>query len=198
MLDRHMHHKRDFSIAVLSAVFIGMSTPASAMPILDVEGPAPFSIIDIATRRGSHFAGEPSDEAILSFLEGSAFVNAVAGSDMGFPVFDDSPLAGNGAPCGREPGRALDCWDTVRVALPAAAGPVESSETADSTGTPDQTRADQVAAGADRPRRAPARKATTFVLLTAGFAVAGFAGWRTVLKGRRRRRSTRRRVPRRA
>jgi hypothetical protein len=92
---------------------------------------------------------------------------------------------GNVASCGSVPGNVLDCWDTLNLAFPRAATVSRSTESYDQRALPDEVDPNQSVAETQVPRQSSAATPMAFILLMSGLAAAGFAGWRTFLKGRR-------------
>jgi hypothetical protein len=213
--------RRRCGIAVFGlAVLVGVSTPAQAVPILDIEGlenlelvgsrygrslgrtvtgtPTDSDIVGksaglsmIGTSGSSDFANI-SDGTVPSFLAGSASVEP--GSETGSPFGDTTTLSGNTWSCG-QPGWWFYCLELVGLSSPGAAATIDSSEAADPRVSSDQNQAsvDQVAAEPEASRELSAATPVAFILLTSGLAAAGFAGWRTLLKGRRSSKTRRRR-----
>jgi hypothetical protein len=209
--------RRHCGIAVFGfAMLVGVSSPARAVSILDIQGlenlelaESPYarslngavdgaatdsanlfdstSLSVIGTSGVGNFADGLSQGTMGSFLEGSPFID-VAGSETGSGFLESTMLAGNVGSCGSEPGSVLECWHSASLALPGATvmagGPGDADGQRPST---EPNSPDRLSEDADAPRQASAPNPTPFILLTSGLAAAGFAGWRTFLKGRRRR-----------
>jgi hypothetical protein len=203
------------------AVLVGVSSPAQAVPILDighleylepvgnrysrglsggiVGGTPEFHIVFesaglsiVGTSGRADFSDDRSDGTIPSFFEGSSFMEP--GSEAGSPFGDTTTLSGNRWSCG-QPGWWFYCLELVGLSSPGAAVTLDSSEAADPRVSSDQNQAgvDQVAADPEASRQLSAATPFAFIVLTSGLAAAGFAGWRTFLKGRRSSKTGRRR-----
>jgi hypothetical protein len=199
------------------AVSLGISLPAGAVPILDLEtfenrevvasrygqgmggtsagvpiGSESVFTSDtliIGTGGNGEFIDAPSDAIASSFLEPASFGEPGSGANSTF--LDTTTLSGNSWACG-QPGYWFSCLELVLFAPNKA---VTTPGAADSQDSSDQNVGDANGATANRRLMRPLTAAMpmAFVLLTSGLAAVGIAGWQTIQKSRRARRRQRRR-----
>jgi hypothetical protein len=161
-------------------VFVLVSSSVWALPILDIDGLVNRALVE-SRYRG--IADDSSQLTMPSSDEGAAFAKlAGSGTDSAFLDTTMVTVLSNG--CGSEAAGVLGCLDAVNMALPGAQITVGSRKATEPSKVSDEPQVDQRAEDAT-PRGASATITTVFILLTTGLAAAGFAGWRTFLKGRR-------------
>jgi hypothetical protein len=85
----------------------------------------------------------------------------------------------------------------LNLAFPGTATVNNSTEPDDQRRSTNQSNPDQFTQTAQVPRQSSAATPMAFILLMSGLAAAGFAGWKTLLKGRRFMKSRRREAGRR-
>jgi hypothetical protein len=171
--------RRCFVTVFILAVLVLVSSSVWALPILDIDGLVNRALVE-SRYRG--IADDSSQLTMPSSDEGAAFAKlAGSGTDSAFLDTTMVTVLSNG--CGSEAAGVLGCLDAVNMALPGAQITVGSRKATEPSKVSDEPQVDQRAEDAT-PRGASATITTVFILLTTGLA-AGFAGWRTFLKGRR-------------
>jgi hypothetical protein len=172
--------RRCFVTVFILAVLVLVSSSVWALPILDIDGLVNRALVE-SRYRG--IADDSSQLTMPSSDEGAAFAKlAGSGTDSAFLDTTVVTVLSNG--CGSEAAGVLGCLDAVNMALPGAQITVGSRKATEPSKVSDEPQVDQRAEDAT-PRGASATITTVFILLTTGLAAAGFAGWRTFLKGRR-------------
>jgi hypothetical protein len=150
-------------------VLVGLSLPVQAVPILDIKGLEHLdnlgtrSLSVIGSSGSGNFGDEIPQATMGSFIEGPP---------------------GDVASCGSEPGNVLECLDSLNLAFPRTATADSSTESDDQHPPISQSNPDQFE-GAQVARQSSVANPIAIILLTGGLAAAGFAGWKTLLKGRR-------------
>ncbi|HEY7448099.1 MAG TPA: hypothetical protein VH702_08105 [Vicinamibacterales bacterium] len=173
--------RRCFVTVFILAVLVLVSSSVWALPILDIDGLVNRALVE-SRYRG--IADDSSQLTMPSSDEGAAFAKlAGSGTDSAFLDTTMVTVLSNG--CGSEAAGVLGCLDAVNMALPGAQITVGSRKATEPSKVSDEPPVDQRAEDANTPRGASATITTVFILLTTGLAAAGFAGWRTFLKGRR-------------
>jgi hypothetical protein len=175
------------------ATFVGASSPAAAVPILDIQdlenlelsrGHYGHSLIGTLDHAATDAAIvlESTPLSIVGTSGSGSFGDELSQGTMGSFV---EGSAANGASCGSEPGSLLGCWDSLNLAFPGQAATGGSSTADDQRPSANQNSPDRLVEETEVPRQASAANPTAFILLMSGLAAAGFAGWRTFLRDRR-------------